>query len=147
MRIIKSTKTKTETLYESFDGNIFDTEHKCKLYEARNIYETYVQKIEFLDITYDTFKCNDVDDWYYIIYYLRFNLGSGFNVYEKDFLKYAGEQLIVEYDSGEDWDICRLRCANDFVKDLEETLNQTKTSIDKIKFLAQLPPLVSSKEW
>ena len=115
MRIIKSTKTKTETLYESFDGNIFDTEHKCKLYEARNIYETYVQKIEFLDITYDTFKCNDVDDWYYIIYYLRFNLGSGFNVYEKDFLKYAGEQLIVEYDSGEDWDICRLRCANDFV--------------------------------
>ena len=30
---------------------------------------TYVQKIEFLDITYDTFKCNDADDWYYIIYY------------------------------------------------------------------------------
>jgi len=147
MRIIKSTETQTKILYESFDGKTFDTEHRCKLHEAKDIYETYVQELVFMDNIYDTFKCNDPDDWYYIIYYLRFNLCSSFNIYEKDFSKYAGKQLIVEYDSGEDWDLCNLICADTFIKNLEETISETQNSIDKLKFLSKLPPLVSSKEW
>lgn len=36
------------------------------------------------------------------------------------------KEIIYEPKAENDWDICRLSCANDFVKDLEETLTKNK---------------------
>lgn len=147
MEKLENIKTEKTYTYISRDGKAFPTEHACKLYEAKEVFDGYIQKLVFLDNTYETFKCNNKEDWDLILYHLRFSYGRGFSEYVDKFEKYKNIQIIIEYDSGDDWDICRLSTVKSFIKNIEETIAETQESLDKLKFFDSLPPLVPSIEW